>query len=225
MRKDVNSVLFDLDGTLLDTAPDLASALNAVLAGQGHEPLPEDVIRPHVSKGARELVRLGFGIADDDPRMQPLWRQLVDVYLEHIADRTRLFEGMDEVLDRIERAGGKWGVVTNKPSWLTAPLMRKMDLAGRAACIVSGDTTPNRKPHPEPVLYACRQAGVTPARCVFVGDDRRDVQAGRGAGVRTLVALFGYIDTGQDPASWGADGLLESAAELSAWLDAPPAPP
>jgi len=213
------TVLFDLDGTLADTAPDLANALNAVLSANGREPLPFEAIRPAVSHGGRALIRLGFGIEPENPDFEPLRRQLLDHYAAHIADETRPFPGMDEVLERLEATGRRWGVVTNKPGWLTEPLLAKLGLLSRAACVVSGDTLPERKPDPAPLHHACRLAGSSVVECVYVGDAERDILAGRQVGMPTLVARFGYLDKTDRPDTWGADGMLDAPGDLLHWLD------
>jgi phosphoglycolate phosphatase len=215
----VQTVLFDLDGTLADTAPDLAAALNRVLLLQGRPVLPFEQIRPVVSHGGRALIELGFGITPEHPDFEPLRQQLLDIYAAEIAVQTRLFPGMAEVLAALDAAGKNWGVVTNKPAWLTEPLLDALYLTERAACIVSGDTLPQRKPHPAPLLYACEQAGSSARACVYVGDAERDIVAGREAGMHTLVALFGYISEADRPESWGADALLDSPRQLLEWLD------
>jgi phosphoglycolate phosphatase len=214
----IQTVLFDLDGTLLDTAPDLANALNAVLELNGRPPLPFEQIRPVVSHGGRALVELGFDIAPEHPDFDSLKNQLLDHYQAHIADETRLFPGMDEVLAAIEQRGIKWGVVTNKPGWLTEPLMDALRLSARAAGIVSGDTLNERKPHPAPLLHACEIIGTEPAQCLYVGDARRDIEAGRNAGMATLVAMFGYIMEQDDPQAWGATALIRQPSDILDWI-------
>lgn len=214
-----SAVLFDLDGTLADTAPDLAYALNRVRAEQGLDPLPFETIRPHVSHGGVALTRLGFGLAPEHPDFAALRQRLLDIYRDNLARETRLFDGMEELLRRLEAAGMNWGVVTNKPAWLTHPLLEQLGLTARAACIVSGDTCVNRKPHPEPILHGCQLAGSTAAECLYVGDAERDIEAGRRAGLHTIVALFGYLDAQDDPASWRADALLASPAAILAWIE------
>ena len=213
------TVLFDLDGTLLDTAPDLADALNAVLVENRREPLPYGAIRGVVSHGGMALIRLGFGIEPDDPDFEPLRQRLLDIYQSNIANRTRPFPGMTELLDELERRGLNWGVVTNKPGWLTDPLLMELDLYERAACVVSGDTLSERKPHPAPMLHACIQAGSLPAQCVYVGDAERDIEAGRNARMHTLVALFGYFMADDRPLEWQADGSISRPRDLLDWLD------
>ncbi len=212
------TVLFDLDGTLLDTAPDLAYALNRVLGANGRSPLPPEEIRPHASHGSRSLIKLGFNLSPGEEGYEERRLELLEIYRDNLAARTRLFPGMDTVLDTIEQRGMNWGVVTNKPSWLTDPLMQALNLTDRAACIVSGDTTGNSKPHPEPMLHACRLAGSPPGECLYVGDAARDVEAGCAAGMRTIVALFGYVGADDKPETWGADGAIRQPDELLEWL-------
>lgn len=216
----IRTVLFDLDGTLLDTAPDLAFALNETLREFGQAPLPYEHIRPVVSHGGIALIKLGFGLGPEDDGYLPRRQFLLDTYRANIARDTRLFTGMNELLEALERQGLNWGVVTNKPAWLTEPLLRELGLFERAAVIVSGDTLSERKPHPAPMLYACEQAGSQPHECLYVGDARRDIEAGNNAGMATLVALFGYIGEGDDPHAWRADALVETPQEILAWLAA-----
>lgn len=217
--RDIDAVLFDLDGTLADTAPDLAHALNTLLAEEGRQPIGLQSIRPHVSHGGAAMVGCGFGLAADHPDTEVLRQRLLRIYRERLCHDTTLFTGMNTVLSRLEQANIKWGVVTNKPAFLTEPLMVELGLDQRAACVVSGDTTTHRKPHPEPLLHACSLAGAAPENCIAVGDAQRDIEAGRRAGMTTLVALFGYIGDADDPQDWGADGLISTAAELLEWAD------
>ncbi|MDF1529187.1 MAG: HAD-IA family hydrolase [Sedimenticola sp.] len=207
-------MLFDLDGTLADTAPDLAYALNQTLVKHGRNSLPFEHIRPHVSHGGIALIRAGFGIEPDHPDFQEYRQDLLAIYLQNIVRETALFPGMAEVLEQLEQLGIGWGIVTNKPAWLTDPLVAGMGLSQRAACIISGDTTPNSKPHPGPILYACEQTGVTPTACIYVGDAERDIVAGREAGTATLAALFGYLGEKDRPESWGADDLIAKPEDL-----------
>lgn len=214
----IRTVLFDLDGTLADTAPDLAYALNSVLEEQGQEPLPFEVIRPVVSHGGIALTQLGFGIKPDHPDFDPLRQRLLEIYLDNIARETTLFSGMPDLLNNIEKNNMNWGVVTNKPSWLTEPLLEALGLTERAACIVSGDTCNNRKPHPEPILHGCQLAGSKADQCLYIGDAERDIEAGRRAGLYTIVALFGYIGKEDHPQEWQADALLETPNEIYTWI-------
>jgi 2-phosphoglycolate phosphatase len=216
----IQTVLFDLDGTLLDTAPDLAAALNKVLAENRREPLPFETIRPAVSHGGIAIIRRGFGLEASDPVIEPLRQRLLELYRANISTHTRPFPGMAEVLDTLEARGLNWGVVTNKPGWLTQPLLSDLGLLQRAACVVSGDTLAQRKPDPAPMLHACTLAGSEPQRCVYVGDAQRDVEAGNNAGMYTLVALFGYFQDNDRPHEWQADALINTPAGLLEWLDA-----
>ena len=212
-------VLFDLDGTLLDTAPDLAVALNRLRREHGVSELPPAAIRPTVSHGSPGMLKLGFGLESDDARYEALNQRFLALYREAIAVQTGLFPGMAEVLARLETAGIPWGVVTNKPGWLTEPLLKALDLWARAACVVSGDTLAKRKPDPEPLWYACERVGIAPARAWYVGDAERDVQAGNRAGMKTLIAGFGYLGAEDRPEEWGATGWLERPADLLGWLE------
>lgn len=208
MSAALRAVLFDLDGTLLDTAPDMAAALNRLRREQGLADLPFERVRPQVSNGARALVQLGFGLSEDAPGFERLRQRFLQLYHEGVCLETRPFPGIEELLLRLEALRLPWGVVTNKPGWLTLPLLQALQLAQRAAVIVSGDTTLRRKPHPDPLLYACRALGLGPASCVYVGDAARDVEAALRAGMLALAATFGYIPEGEDPASWGAHELV-----------------
>lgn len=214
----IRTVLFDLDGTLLDTAPDLAFALNETLREFGKTPLPYETIRPVVSHGGIALIKLGFGLGPEDEGYQARREFLLDTYRRNIARATRPFAGMDELLDTLERQGLNWGVVTNKPAWLTEPLMKELGLYERAAAIVSGDTLNERKPHPAPMLLACERAGSQAHECLYIGDAKRDIEAGINAGMATLVALFGYIGDEDDPHNWGADALVETPGGIFEWL-------
>jgi N-acetyl-D-muramate 6-phosphate phosphatase len=215
------ALLLDLDGTLLDTAPDMGGALNRLRREEGLAPLPYETIRPNVSHGAARLVNLGFPEATG-AMFERLRRRFLDLYAENIAAETRLFDGLDAVLGEADRRGLPWGVVTNKPAWLTDPLLRQLELDRRAACVVSGDTLTERKPHPMPLLHAAEVVGMKPAHCVYVGDAERDIQAGRAAGMTTLIAAYGYIDRDDDIGRWQANGIVEQPGELLEWLtDAP----
>ncbi len=214
-------VLFDLDGTLVDTAPDLAWALNQTLRDNDRAPLPFEAIRPRVSHGGIALIRLGFGLELDDPAFEPLRQTFLEHYRHNLHRETRLFPGMGEVLATLEQRGIPWGIVTNKPSWLTDPLLAEMGLDKRAASVVSSDTTAERKPHPLPMWTACQQLGTPPAQTLYLGDAERDIAAARNAGMPSLVARWGYLDAGDHPDEWGADGGIDSPRELLDWLPAP----
>lgn len=210
----IKCILFDLDGTLADTAIDLANALNTTRSRHGLPGLPLETIRPTVSLGGNAMLKLALGIEESERGFDAIRDQFLQDYRENIANETRLFAGMDQVLVSIESANKIWGIVTNKSSWLTEPLVEKLSLNKRAACIVSGDTTQHRKPHPAPVLHACELTGTEPAATVYIGDAQRDIESGRRAGTKTLVALYGYIDKNDDPDTWEADGMITHPAEI-----------
>ncbi|MEX1993446.1 MAG: phosphoglycolate phosphatase [Steroidobacteraceae bacterium] len=216
-RRDLRGVLLDLDGTLLDTAPDMAHALNQLRVAEGMERLPFERIRPLVSHGAPRMIRFAFGEPEPD-RYESLRLRFLDYYRGAIAVHTRPFAGFEDVLATIEQAGMRWGIVTNKPGWLTIPLLEQLGLAARSGCIVSGDTLAERKPHPLQLLHAAGLLGLAPRECVYVGDAERDVQAARNAGMIPLVAGFGYLDEGEDPAAWQPDAVLDQPAGLLDWL-------
>ncbi|ULQ46458.1 HAD-IA family hydrolase [Flagellatimonas centrodinii] len=210
--------LFDLDGTLVDTAPDLAAAANHLRRLDGLSPLPVDHYRPAASGGARGLIKAGLGLADDHPRFPALRDQFLAHYRAHLADQSRLFEGLEPVLRSMEQRHIPWGVVTNKPAWLTVPLMTALDLAERAAVCVSADEAPAPKPAPDALLLACARAKLLPGECHYVGDDRRDIEAGRAAGMRTVAVNWGYTGNNGAPASWGADHLVDHPTDLLALI-------
>jgi phosphoglycolate phosphatase len=215
------AVFFDLDGTLADTAPDLGGALNRLLREQGRAELPHAVMRPHVSAGARGLLRIGFGIAPDDASYPVLHKRFLDIYEAVLCEATTLFAGMDALLDELDAKGIAWGVVTNKPERFTLPLMEALGLASRAAAIVGGDTTARAKPDPLPLLHACGVAGVAATASIYVGDDLRDIQAGRAAGMRTFAAAWGYLGDSPQIGDWGADRTIDEPLALLADIDLP----
>ncbi len=217
----ITGVLFDLDGTLLDTAPDMVRALNRLRLEQGESVLPFATIRPVVSHGAAGLIELGFGISADEPGFAGLRERFLELYQAALAMDTTLFAGMEGLLARLEADAMPWGIVTNKPGWLTTPLLRALNLWDRTACVVSGDTLSQRKPHPAPLFHACSLMGIDPTGCIYVGDARPDVEAGNRAGMTTLVACFGYIGAHETPANWGAAGLLATPEDLLPWLEKP----
>jgi phosphoglycolate phosphatase len=208
-----SAVLFDLDGTLLDTAPDMGAALNTLLRECGQAPLAAERIRPRVSHGSTGLLDLGFPDADA-VEVERLRARFLDLYAASLAAYTRPFDGIERVLHALEASGLRWGVVTNKPGWLTDPLLERLDLARRSGCVVSGDTVAERKPHPLPLLHAARMLGLEARDCVYVGDAERDIVAGRAAGMRTVVANYGYVDVDEDTAAWGADHAVAYPLEL-----------
>jgi len=218
MSSIIRCVLFDLDGTLADTAPDLAGALNRLLAERGLGPVPLEVTRPHTSSGARGLIGAGLGIGPDHPEYESLKTRFLDLYAENILVDTQLFPGMAGLLTELERRQLRWGIVTNKAARFTNPLIAAMGLAGRSACTVSGDTTPHTKPHPEPLLHAARLIGLAPRNCLYIGDDLRDIQAARAAGMPVLAAVFGYLGENGDPATWQADGVVNHPSKILDFL-------
>lgn len=211
-------VLFDLDGTLVDTAPDLGYALNTLLEQEGHEPLDHARIRPVASHGSAGLLKLGFGIEKEDPIYPALQQRFLSLYAENIARESALFIGMQQVLDGLTTNKIRWGVVTNKPSFLTMPLMDALQLTEAAACIVSADTTPFSKPHPAPMLHACELLNVKPADCIYIGDAERDIQAAHNAHMRSAVALYGYLSETDAPETWQADCMVNHPYEILQWI-------
>lgn len=214
MQSIVQSLLFDLDGTLADTAPDLCHALNRVRQEQNLAPMDLQTVKYQVSNGAGALIRLGFNIDDSHIEFEPLRKRLLEIYANNIAVHTRLFDGMESLLQYAESHGISWGVVTNKPSRFTLPLMQQLGISSRAGCIISGDTLERKKPHPDPILHACQLLGCPPEQSVYVGDAPRDIEAGNKAGSKTIVALFGYIDDDQEPHSWGADAGVHHPMQI-----------
>ena len=210
----IKTVLFDLDGTLADTAPDLANALNHVLQKHNRETLPFEKIRPVVSHGGIALTTLGFGFGKEHPEFDVIYKELLQHYQDNIANETTLFPGMNQLLLELEEKNINWGVVTNKPGWLTNPLLEALNLSARAATIVSGDTLEQRKPHPAPLLYACEQAGSKADECIYIGDAERDIEAANRADIISIVALFGYIDESDNPDNWGAHSQVNSPEEI-----------
>jgi phosphoglycolate phosphatase len=206
------AILFDLDGTLADTAPDLAAAVNLLRSARGLETTPYEVLRPTASAGARGMIGASFGLTPQDAGFDELKTGFFNNYEAAIAVHTTLFNGVPELLDGLQQAGLAWGIVTNKPARFTDPLLPLIGLA-HAGCIISGDTTPHAKPHPEPLLEAARRLGLAPEQCWYVGDDLRDIQAGQAAGMATVACAWGYCGA-TEPAGWSADHLLASPQEL-----------
>ncbi len=213
----LDAVLFDLDGTLIDTAPDMIAALNGLRAQEGLDALPYSIARTQVSHGSSGLVSLAFPAAGSAD-FELLRERFLGLYNERLAVETRLFEGCEQVLGALEAANKPWGIVTNKPAFLTAPLLAALMLDRRAGCVISGDTLPQRKPHPAPLLHAATLLGVAADRCLYIGDAQRDIQSARAAGMPVLLAGYGYLGPTDDPASWAADGQIASPLELLSWL-------
>jgi 2-phosphoglycolate phosphatase len=217
-NSEIKAILFDLDGTLLDTCNDMREALNQLRAEEQLAPLSYEAVRCQVSHGGHALVRLGFGELPAEEH-EAMRMRLLNIYRKQLAKHTRLFEGGDEMLTELERRGLHWGIVTNKPGWLTDPLLVEVNLHKRSRVVVSGDTLSERKPHPLPLLHAARTLGVDPAHCVYVGDAERDMQAAKSAGMFALVAGFGYLGDDDRADTWYSHGWLHTPLDLIGWLD------
>lgn len=210
----IKAVLFDLDGTFADTAPDLATALNHTRAMRDLAPLPLAALRPQASHGSRGLIKTGFGIDPDHSDYNTLRDIFLDYYANNICVHSKLFGNMAQLIDTLEQRGIKWGIVTNKPHRYTVPLMQALGYAERAACLVSGDSYAHAKPHPEPLLKACQIIGVAAAECLYVGDDLRDMQAANSAGMRGIIANYGYVGHDASVENWNAHGSINKPTEL-----------
>jgi 2-phosphoglycolate phosphatase len=210
----VKAVLFDLDGTLIDSAPDLAGTANDMRAARGLPALPFEQFRPMVGSGARGMIGVALGISPAESSFIALRDEFFDRYEVRMTQHTRPFDAVPAMLDAIETRGLRWGIVTNKAKRFTNPLVRALGLDVRAGAVVSGDTTPHSKPHPAPLLEAARQMGVAAQECVYVGDDLRDVQAGQAAGMATVAVGWGYLGVGEPVEAWGAEHVVQSADEL-----------
>jgi phosphoglycolate phosphatase len=213
----IKAILFDLDGTLADTAPDLGYALNTMRQARGRPPLPASVTRPVASSGARGLLQAGFGIGPGHPEYEAMRKEFLQLYETHICRESRLFPGMPELLDAVEARGTRWGIVTNKAERLARLLLDALGMTSRASCLVGGDSTPNIKPHPDPLLAACQAIREKPGDCVYVGDDLRDIVAAHAAGMRAAVAKWGYLN-GEDPEGWNAEWLFDHPRDLQRYL-------
>jgi 2-phosphoglycolate phosphatase len=214
----IETILFDLDGTLLDTAPDMTYALN--LQRQKHHKSHLDLahVRPIVGNGSRAILKLGFDIDDAHPEYPSYLKEFLDLYQANLLRETRLFPEMETVLAYIESCHLPWGIVTNKPGRFAYDLLRSLNLFDRAAWIVCGDSLPNRKPHPDPILFACEKLNKKPTQCVYIGDNAVDVIASKAAGTQSLIALYGYIAQTENPYLWDADGYIQNPLEIIAWL-------
>lgn len=211
-----DAVLFDLDGTLADTAPDLGGAMNQLLHEQGRAPLPLDHLRPYVSSGARGLIGAALGITPADHAYPALQQRFLGIYQDALCVGTRLFDGVTEHLDDLEARSIPWGVVTNKSQRFALPLLEQLGLRHRSACIVCGDSARRPKPHGHPLQLAGAVIGVTAANCIYVGDDERDVISGRSVGMRTVVAAWGYLGSDKPPQEWGADAIAATPDQILA---------
>ncbi len=211
---EARAVLFDLDGTFADTAPDLGRALNRLRAEHGLEPLPIGIMRARASSGARGLLKAGFGLTPESEGYDALRDRFLDFYEQELCVETRLFDGIPELLVKIRARKLPWGIVTNKGRRFTEPLLRHLAVDNLAACVVSGDSTPHIKPHPEPLLLAASLLTLPPADCIYIGDDLRDLQAARAAGMRFAAAGWGYLGAGEDPRTWDADAVISHPADV-----------
>jgi N-acetyl-D-muramate 6-phosphate phosphatase len=216
----IKAVLFDLDGTFADTAPDLGAALNHVLSLHGRPPLPLEISRLQASHGSAGMLKLAFGVSPDAPEFPALRDAFLAHYTAHICDHTTLFAGMAELIAALEQRGLPWGIVTNKPQRFTLPLMQALGMASRAACLVSGDTCAQAKPHPAPMLHAAGLIGIPAQQCLYLGDDKRDMAAGNAAGMTSLIALYGYIDPHAQLDTWQAAGAISSPLDLLQHINA-----
>jgi N-acetyl-D-muramate 6-phosphate phosphatase len=217
----VQAVLFDLDGTLVDSAPDLALAAERMRAARQRPPLPLASYRPHASSGARGMIHVAFGVSPADPSYEALKREFLTHYEQCLLHHTRCFEGVDELVTTLTRRQMPWGIVTNKAQRLTEPVLAGLPTLAGAGTVVCGDTTPWPKPHPEPLREAARRLGVCPQACIYVGDDERDIVAGREAGMFTVAARYGYLGVGGETMHWGADAEVLSPLQVLKLLQLP----
>lgn len=213
----IRALLFDLDGTFADTAPDLGAALNRQRSERGLAPLPLAAIRPHASAGARGLLAIGFGLRPGDAEYEAMREELLAFYERALCVHTRLFAGVASLIDALDARGVPWGIVTNKPTRFTRPLLEALEVTHRTPCIVSGDTCAYAKPHPAPLLHGAELLGAAPAQCAYVGDDERDMLASRAAGMFAVVARYGYLG-GRPHTEWDADARIEAPEELLAFV-------
>ena len=219
MTRLVTGVLFDLDGTLVDSAPDLAGACNDMRVSRGMDALPYQVLRAMVGSGARGMIGTGFGVSPAEPAYELLRNEFLDRYEARMTRETRVFSEASRLLERLQKDRRPWGIVTNKAARFAEPLVASLGLTDGVATLVCGDTTPHAKPHPAPLLEAARRMGVRPEACVYVGDDQRDVQAGRAARMWTLVAAWGYLGNGDPFDMWGADGICPTPDDVLSWIE------
>ena len=217
----IRAVLFDLDGTLIDSAPDLAGAVDRMRTDRGLSSLPLSTYRPMVGSGARGMLQVAFGMAPDAPEFEAMKEEFLNNYQHALDVHTRAFDGVFELLAGLQARGLIWGVVTNKHERFTHRIVERMTWLQAAATVICGDTTPHAKPHPEPLLEASRRIAVPPEHCVYVGDDERDIQAGRAAGMTTVAALYGYLGLAEPAHQWGADHVIDLPLSLLKCFEAP----
>lgn len=216
LSQPIRAVLFDLDGTLVDSAPDLAGATNEMLLARQLPALPLDTLRPMAGAGARGMMGLAFQVSPQDEPFEALKAEFFDRYEARLLRETQVFDGVEDLLSGLETSGLGWGIVTNKSERFALPLTAGLGLAQRSLAVIGGDTTPHAKPHPAPLLEAARRAGVTPEHCVYVGDDHRDVMAGQAAGMQTVAVSWGYLGRGEPIEAWGADAIAPRPEDLLA---------
>ncbi len=214
----VTAILFDLDGTLVNSAPDLAFALNSILQEHDRKPVPFEDIRPMAGHGSRGLLGLGFGVTPEDESYPALQKRFLEIYEANLSRQTTLFDGMEEVLNAIESKNMTWGIITNKPSFLTQPVVDALGLSQRASCIVSGDTTAHSKPHPAPMLYACDKINIPPEQCLYIGDAKRDIDAGQSVNMQTVAVRYGYLSKHDIIEDWQADAIIDYPSEILQWI-------
>jgi len=217
MKSGIRAVLFDLDGTLADTAPDMVRTVNVMRESRSLPPVPLDAVRPYVSQGARGMIGAAFGVRPDDAGFGSMREEFLAIYAQNLCVDTRLFPEMDELLGRLEEKGMAWGVVTNKFERLARSVIDGLGLGSRSAVVVGGDTCARAKPFPDPLLHAAQSLALQPRTILYVGDDERDVQAARAAGMPVVAAGYGYLGDGPAPARWGADGVVDSPAGIARW--------
>lgn len=212
----IAAVLFDLDGTLVDTAPDMGAALNNLLTEENLAPIPMEIIRPYVSKGGLVLTKLGFSTHVPESEIEPLRQRYLAHYRAIVADSSKLFDGFEQVLETLLEKNIPWGIVTNKPEWLTTPLLEQLALHEKTSVVICGDTLTKRKPHPLPLIVAAETMGIECQYCVYIGDDERDIIAGKAAKMKTLIASYGYIQADINLNQWQADGQIDRPVDLLA---------
>lgn len=219
MASHIDAVFFDLDGTLLDTAPDIATALNRLLARYEKPPVDFETFRYQVHGGAATMLNFAFQVETDDPRFDTLKTEFIALYQENMTAKTVFFEGIEATLNALDAQNTAWGIITNKPSFLTDPLLEHFDLHQRTRCAVSGDTLPVCKPYPDPLLFACQLTEIDPTRAVYVGDTEGDVIAAKAAGMKSMAVTYGYHQADADPRDWKADVVIDSAQDMVNWLN------
>jgi 2-phosphoglycolate phosphatase len=219
--KGIRAVLFDLDGTLIDSAPDLGAAVDSMRIRRGLSSLPLGHYRPHTGSGARGMLRAAFNMTPEHEDYPVMKDEFFMAYEACLTQRTRAFDEVATLLDMLVRGGLRWGVVTNKSQRFTTPITRAMDLFATASAVISGDTTAHSKPHPEPLLEAARRLALAPGQCIYVGDDERDIRAGKAAGMSTVAACYGYLGAGADVSAWGADAEVSSPLQVLKLLELP----